>query len=178
MRKISYNMNTGVYNIIRLKSFIPIKINVTSKNIGLIWRKVLKIPINIKKELIMKQNSIFTIHPYRTSKTGWAFDDDAVGLVREPFVAGADNFLSLLAGEADKMEVTFSADWFPSHQVKLVKLSNKELIELHILDEGQSLISGTYYKDNTTGHLMWLCPALNKYIDPSPNTIYVQYNSL
>ena len=32
-------------------------------------------------------NSIFTIAPYRFEGT-WVFDDERVGLVREPFVAG------------------------------------------------------------------------------------------
>jgi hypothetical protein len=35
-------------------------------------------------------NSIHVIHPYKHAGV-WAFDDPAVGLVREPFVAGADN---------------------------------------------------------------------------------------
>ena len=40
-------------------------------------------------------NSLFVIHPnkYRGS---WVFDDAAVGLDREPFVAGADDIMERL----------------------------------------------------------------------------------
>lgn len=34
-------------------------------------------------------NSIIAIHPYEVQDI-WVFDDSAVGLAQEPFVAGAD----------------------------------------------------------------------------------------
>ena len=37
-------------------------------------------------------NSILVIHPYK-SEGMWVFDDARVGLVREPFVAGADTII-------------------------------------------------------------------------------------
>ena len=39
-------------------------------------------------------NSIFVIKPYKWEGL-WVFDDDRVGLVREPFVAGADRMIDL-----------------------------------------------------------------------------------
>ena len=41
----------------------------------------------MEKGIIM--NQINVIAPYR-HLGGWAFDDDATGLFREPFIAGAD----------------------------------------------------------------------------------------
>jgi hypothetical protein len=41
-------------------------------------------------------NSVFVIHPYKYYG-GWVFDDPAVGLVREAFVAGADDVIERLA---------------------------------------------------------------------------------
>ena len=40
-------------------------------------------------------NQITVIHPYKSSGV-WAFDDESVGLVREPFVSGADEVIELM----------------------------------------------------------------------------------
>ncbi|MBD2197688.1 MULTISPECIES: hypothetical protein [Calothrix] len=40
-------------------------------------------------------NSIMVIRPYKYDDI-WVFDDDKVGLVREPFVAGADKIIDRL----------------------------------------------------------------------------------
>ena len=71
-------------------------------------------------------NQINTILPYRIMG-GWAFDDDAVGLEREPFVAGADKAIDKIVEhlgiETDKIKMTFSKDKFPGHHVKLLYLA-------------------------------------------------------
>ena len=71
-------------------------------------------------------NQINTILPYR-SMGGWAFDDDAVGLEREPFVAGADTAIDKIVEhlgiKTDKIKMTFSKDKFPGHHVKLLYLA-------------------------------------------------------
>jgi len=40
------------------------------------------------------QNSIFVIKPYKWEGM-WVFDDPKVGLVREPFVSGADTMIDV-----------------------------------------------------------------------------------
>jgi hypothetical protein len=43
----------------------------------------------------IKKNVVSVILPYRLEGV-WVFDDAAVGLVREPFISGADNILDVL----------------------------------------------------------------------------------
>jgi len=116
-------------------------------------------------------NQINTILPYR-SMGGWAFDDDAVGLEREPFVAGADKAIDKIVEhlgiKTDKIKMTFSKDKFPGHHVKLDNL---------VLDptppwEG----GGQFYSINDDNFSLdlWLCPALLKYFDIAPDEIYVK----
>lgn len=115
-------------------------------------------------------NSIFTIFPYSIGGGGWAFDDESVGLVREPFVAGADDLLTLLSGGKEKLEVTFSNNWFPYYQLVLEKLTLEELELLGI----KEVPSGTFYKEPLRMHVLWLCPALNLYYPESPEKIYIK----
>jgi len=112
-------------------------------------------------------NQINTILPYR-SMGGWAFDDNAVGLEREPFVAGADiaidKIVEYLGIKTDKIKMTFSKDKFPGHHIKL------EYITLDPFEDGQFY---SIHDDNFDLEL-WLCPALLKYFDEAPDEIYVK----
>ena len=112
-------------------------------------------------------NQINTILPYR-SMGGWAFDDNAVGLDREPFVAGADKAIDKIVEhlgiETDKIKMTFSKDKFPEHDVKLEYLMDD------MFEDGQF-----YSIDDDNFDLeLWLCPALLKYFDEAPKEIYVK----
>src|SRR5689334_2163790 len=68
------------------------------------------------------QNAIMTIAPYRHNGT-WVFDDDRLGLVREPFIAGVPEMIDALVAkipDADKgFRLTFSARPFPDYDQKL-----------------------------------------------------------
>ena len=44
------------------------------------------------RKVMESQNSILSIHPYYHNGL-WVFDDDRVGLEKEPFVSGADEFI-------------------------------------------------------------------------------------
>lgn len=109
-------------------------------------------------------NQIRAIHPY------WhegllVFDDPDVGLVREPFVQGADDVLAVLAsqvGESCKEGFTllFSHEPFPGYQAEAVR-SHREY-------------GGNWYVCEQLGMKGWLCPALYKYFDVAPERIYVQ----
>ena len=108
-------------------------------------------------------NSILTIAPYRFAGA-WVFDDDSVGLVREPFVAGADHIIDLLTAHIPDAEqgfrLTFSAQPFPGHQARLVL--------------GRPESSGNWYSWPERGVEGWLCPALFKYFETAPKEIYAQ----
>src|SRR3954471_10670112 len=101
-------------------------------------------------------NSIMVIQPYWHSGT-WVVDDDAVGLVREPFVAGVPEMIDVLVRdipEARKgFRLLFSPQPFPGHQAKF--------------EMDRSEIGGTWYRTTAPLPKMegWLCPALFKYFD-------------
>ncbi len=108
-------------------------------------------------------NSIATIQPYRHNGT-WVFDDAAVGLVREPFVAGVpemiDRLVHATAGTERGFRVLFSAGEFPGAQVCL-----------HWMREE---IGGNWYRWEEGGLEGWLCPAMFKYFEPAPRHLYVR----
>ena len=108
-------------------------------------------------------NAIMTIAPYRWNGT-WVFDDDRVGLVREPFVAGADRILDVLAAGIPDAEagfrLTFSAQPFPGWQARFV------------IDRPE--YGGHWYRWPEHGVEGWLCPALFKYFDTAPAELYAQ----
>jgi hypothetical protein len=108
-------------------------------------------------------NSIHAIAPYKYHGT-WVFDDPRVGLVREPFVAGADTMIdkatASIPDAAGGFVLVFSAAPFPGHQLRLQWRRN----------DG----SGDWYYSPELGMEGWLCPALLKYFDQAPATLYVQ----
>jgi hypothetical protein len=68
------------------------------------------------------KNSIFVIKPYRWEGM-WVFDDPAVGLVREPFVGGADTMIDVATAHLPTAKEGFlavsSACYFPDSQIVL-----------------------------------------------------------
>lgn len=110
-------------------------------------------------------NSIRAIHPYLDSGL-LVFDDDAVGLVKEPFVAGADTVLSTLAeavcgsGWEKGFTVLFSDRPFPGHQARM--------------DWVRAEYDGNVYYCGELQQEGWLCPALLKYFKRAPRFLYIQ----
>jgi hypothetical protein len=108
-------------------------------------------------------NSILVIHPYKYQGM-WVFDDPKVGLVQEPFVAGADVILDRMAegiaGADAGMTVLFSAQPFPGHQFRF--------------DWRREESGGNWYYSPDFEIEGWLCPALFKYFERAPQTIYAQ----
>jgi len=98
----------------------------------------------------------------------WVFDDEAVGLRKEPFVSGIPEIIEdLLAEEEidgeDGFYLTFSATPFPGHQRELTRLEE---------DGG-----GNWYETvDADGNPLegWLCPALFKYYDNAPDKLYAK----
>ncbi len=113
----------------------------------------------------MSQNSIIVIKPYQWEGL-WVFDDDRVGLDKEPFVGGADTLIDLaierngITNAKDGFLMLFSATPFPGADLKL-EWMRKEL-------------DGNVYLWREKSHEGWLCPALLKYFDEAPANLYVQ----
>lgn len=117
------------------------------------------------------RNAIFVIKPFKWNGM-WVFDDDRVGLDKEPFVAGADTMIDTaveLKGIADANAgflLVFSARPFPDADFELQWLreeSDGDVYKARFEIEGQSReLEG------------WLCPALRLYYPEAPPKLYVQ----
>lgn len=111
----------------------------------------------------MPDNAMMVIFPYKHNGT-WVFDDDAVGLVREPFVFGIPEMIDAIVAATPDAEngfkLLFSANPFPGFQDKL--------------DWQREEYEGNWYRWARTGDEGWLCPALLKYFAAAPASIYVK----
>ena len=111
-------------------------------------------------------NAIMVIHPYKSGGV-WAFDDPAVGLEREPFVSGADKVIDRLVeglpGAEGGFTLLFSARPFPGFQAEF--------------EWRREEMGGNWYYSPAHEMEGWLCPALFKYFERSPERIYVQVKS-
>lgn len=108
-------------------------------------------------------NSIQIIAPYRYHGS-WVFDDDRVGLVKEPFVSGADTIIDTWVKDLPKaaagFRLLFSLAPFPGHTLHLQWLREEE--------------GGNWYHWAERDMEGWLCPALFKYFPQAPADIYAQ----
>jgi hypothetical protein len=108
-------------------------------------------------------NSLFVIAPYKYEGM-WVFDDPAVGLSKEPFIAGIDTMIDKVVADipnADKgFRAIFSAAPFPGADFKL---------EWRREESG-----GNWYYSDQFRMEGWLCPALLKYFPKAPREIYVK----
>jgi hypothetical protein len=109
-------------------------------------------------------NQIFTIRPYQWNGI-WVFDDPARGLIREALVAGVPELIqkaTQLAGIINPefgFLVLFSNAPFPGGNIQLKWVRT------------ETFGGNTYVWEGQEG---WLCPALFKYFDEAPETIYLQ----
>lgn len=107
------------------------------------------------------------ISPYKVQGI-WAFDDDAKGLVREPFVDETNGFIDALTanipGAEEGFRMLFSAKPFPGYMLSFRKV--KEEYE------------GNWYACDQLGGEGWLCPALFKYFEVAPDQIFVKAESV
>jgi hypothetical protein len=108
-------------------------------------------------------NSILFIHPYKRDGV-WAFDDPAVGLMQEPFVAGADTAIDrMVEGIANAeagVALYFSAAPFPGAKHEFRRIREES--------------GGHWYYSEEFKQEGWLCPALFKYFEQAPERLYVQ----
>jgi hypothetical protein len=110
-------------------------------------------------------NSIFAIHPYKSLGL-WVFDDERVGLIQEPFVAGADVIVEQMVLNTPNAEegftLLFSANPFPGYQTSF--------------EWRREEMGGNWYSSPELKAEGWLCPALFKYFKLAPKKIYMQFN--
>ena len=117
------------------------------------------------------KNAIFVIKPYKWNGM-WVFDDERVGLDKEPFVAGADTMIDTavhlkgIPNADDGFLMVFSAGPFPDADFNLEWLRE---------EGGGNVYKGRFEVDGEVQEMEgWLCPALNLYFPDAPKKLYVQ----
>lgn len=109
------------------------------------------------------KNAVYSIRPYKYQGM-WVFDDERVGLVKEPFVMGIPAIIERIVAHLPEPEkgftVLFNDTGLPQADVVLEKTKP---------DSG-----GTWYRCTETGMEGWLCPALFKYYPEAPDKIWVK----
>src|SRR4030095_13021606 len=102
-------------------------------------------------------NTIGVIAPYKYEGM-WVFDDPAVGLVREPFVAGIDTMIDRLVASIPDAEQCFRYVFSATPcRVRRVRLEGR-----------REEYGGNLYSTPQFDIEGWLCPALFKYFDKAP----------
>jgi hypothetical protein len=108
-------------------------------------------------------NAIRVISPYKYEGL-WVFDDPAVGLLREPFVAGADLIIDRLTASipdaAGGFRLIFSDRPFPGWTIRL--------------EWRREEYGGQWYYCPEFGMEGWLCPALFLYFAEAPQELYAK----
>jgi hypothetical protein len=108
-------------------------------------------------------NSLMVIAPYKWNGM-WVFDDPAVGLNKEPFIAGIDTMIDKMTATMPNAQHGFRAVFsdapFPGYAEKL---------EWRREESGGNWYYSDHYKMEG-----WLCPALFKYFAKAPKTIYIK----
>ena len=115
----------------------------------------------IKNDSRILNNAVIAISPYKIEGGIFAFDDPNTGLIREPFIGGANKYLHQWAGENESCTIAFSYNPIPNYDVKL-----------NLQDSDMQL--GSNYVDEQ-GYLVWLCPALFRYFTTAPDKLYVKH---
>lgn len=110
-------------------------------------------------------NQILIIAPYWLESGGtWVFDDEAVDLNQEPFVNGIpemiDELVTDIPNARQGFRLLFSADPFPGYQRKLERRNEN--------------MGGWWYRLDDAESEGWLCPALFRYFEQAPPSIYVK----
>lgn len=108
-------------------------------------------------------NALTAIYPFFHEGL-WVFDDPSVGLVREPFISGADLIIDRLTAHIpdarDGFRLLFSASRFPGYTAQL----QWRRVEF----------DGNWYYEPTLDIEGWLCPARLKYFEALPKVIYAK----
>ena len=108
-------------------------------------------------------NVLTVIQPYWYADT-WVFDDESVGLDKEPFVQGIPEMIDYLVKDIPNARsgfmLLFSSQPFAGYQVELTRVREE--------------YGGYWYKAKDEGAEGWLCPALFKYFESAPESLYIK----
>jgi len=125
---------------------------------------------SIRRQLTidLKMGNIpIVITPYWYQGT-WVFDDESAGLNKEPFVAGVPEMINDLVKDIPNarsgFRLLFSSVPFPSYQIELKRAKEE--------------CGGYWYRVKDQSAEGWLCPALFRYFETAPETIYVKVEQL
>jgi hypothetical protein len=95
----------------------------------------------------------------------WVFDDEDAGLVKEPFVSGADTVIDHMVANipdaAQGFTLVFSDQPFPGYQGEF--------------EWRREEYEGNWYYSAALDMEGWLCPALFKYFEAAPAKLYAQF---
>jgi len=112
-------------------------------------------------------NALMVIAPYWYQGT-WVFDDESVGLDKEPFVAGVpemiDDLVKDIPNARSGFRLIFSSAPFPGYQKEFTWVREED--------------DGNWYKVEGQEMEGWLCPALLRYFDKAPEKLYVRAEQL
>jgi len=112
-------------------------------------------------------NVLMVIAPYWYQGT-WVFDDESVGLDKEPFVAGVPELIDELVTDIPDarrgFRLLFSSAPFPGYQLELTRVKEE--------------YGGYWYRVNNQSAEGWLYPALFRYFETAPEIIYVKAERL
>ncbi len=115
------------------------------------------------KQKVAAMNSLLVIVPYKYEGM-WVFDDAAVGLHHEPFIAGIDTLIDKATASIPDAQhgfrAIFSAAPFPGATFTLQWRREES--------------GGNWYYSPEFNQEGWLCPALFKYLTAAPREIYVK----
>ena len=108
-------------------------------------------------------NVLMVIQPYWYQGT-WVFDDASVELDKEPFVQGVPEMIDELVKDIPNARsgfmLLFSSLPFSGYQVELTRVREE--------------YGGYWYKAKDEGAEGWLCPALFRYFDAAPESLYIK----
>ncbi|MFC2039878.1 DUF6717 family protein [Chloroflexota bacterium] len=112
-------------------------------------------------------NSIMVIIPYWEAGT-WVFDDESVGLRREPFVMGIPDMINEMVRDISNarngFRLLFSPSPFPGYQVELEWIREE--------------YEGNWYQIRGETMEGWLCPAMFKYFLIAPKFLFAKAEAL
>ena len=108
-------------------------------------------------------NVLTVIQPYWYIDA-WVFDDESAGLDREPFVQGIPEMIDYLVKDIPNARsgfmLLFSSQPFAGYQAELTRVRDE--------------YGGYWYRAKDEGAEGWVCPALFKYFDAAPESIYIK----
>lgn len=108
-------------------------------------------------------NVLMVIQPYWYEGT-WVFDDASKGLDKEPFVQGMPEMIDVLVNDIPNARagfvLLFSSQPFAGYQVELTLVREE--------------YGGHWYKVKDLEVEGWLCPALLRYFESPPESLYIK----